>query len=116
MQSLDTTDADFESAFKRLLDRAADSDRDVEPVVRGIIDRLRDEGDTALLEFTRQFDQLDVGAAAELEMSAERLSSATDALDRATLEALQHAVNRVREYHEHQRQESWQYTEPLPAG
>jgi histidinol dehydrogenase len=81
-------------------------------VGRTVADILADiarRGDTALLAYTARFDGLEVDSAAELELPRERWEAALDAIDTAHRGALEKAASRIRAYHEHQLQESWQY-------
>jgi len=58
---LKTADPDFEDRFKLLLGLKREQAADVNAAVAAIIARVRAEGDTALIELTRQFDDLDLG-------------------------------------------------------
>jgi len=87
------------------------SDDAVLATVSGIINRVRQEGDTALIEFTRQFDRLQVDQASELELPPERLQQALKSISDEHRDALVVAADRIRSYAEHQKLESWSYTE-----
>lgn len=113
MRRLDTTQQDFETRLKALRSLQEDSSKEVERRVADIIREVRDRGDVALLEYTAQFDRLSVPLASELEISSQRLSSALNTIDKSHREALQYAGNRIRSYHEKQRQETWQYRDDL---
>ncbi len=108
---LNSKDPGFDSALGALLDRSTEVDRDIEIRVADIIAAVRNNGDSALLEYTRQFDRLDVVDAALLELSPARLDLALEQVDPEQRAALEDATIRVRDYHERQRQESWQYAE-----
>jgi histidinol dehydrogenase len=101
----------FDSELKQLLAWESVSDDAVAATVRDVLHRVRTEGDKALLEYTAKFDRLSVASAAELVVPAERLQQALATIPEPQREALQVAADRVRSYHEHQRQESWQYRE-----
>ena len=58
---LKTADPDFEDRFKLLLGLKREQAADVNAAVAAIIARVRAEGDAALIELTRQFDDLDLG-------------------------------------------------------
>lgn len=108
---LDTVVAGFDKRLETLLAWESVSDTGVQQAVTDIVGRVRREGDTALLEFTRRFDRLEVTDAAQLEIPAGRLQEAYEGLPEAERNALTAAAERVRGYHEKQKQESWQYTE-----
>lgn len=109
MQRLATTDADFALRLAALTEWEAGLDATVEQTVSGILADVRSRGDAALLEYTARFDRLQLASAAELEIPRERIDAALAAIPAAQREALEQAAARVRSYHEHQRQDSWQY-------
>ena len=89
-------------------ERAALFDRDagVESVredVRGIVDRVRDEGDVAVREFCREFDGVEVG---NLDVTDAAAAAHEDA-DPELLAAIRDAADNVREFHERQRPDDW---------
>ncbi|OEY65190.1 histidinol dehydrogenase [Marinobacter sp. X15-166B] len=103
--------ADFDAELGRLLAWEGSVDQQVNDSVRHILQAVKSEGDAAVLRFTTQFDQLDAASVAELEIPPERLQQALQTIPAAQREALQQAAQRVRDYHEHQVQASWQYEE-----
>jgi histidinol dehydrogenase len=108
---LDTREADFQQQLDQLLAWEQSTDNAVVITVTEILDDIRKRGDAALLEYTQKFDRVDVSSAAELELSKDDLQGALDAIDSSHREALEHAASRVRAYAEHQKMESWSYTE-----
>ena len=66
-------------------------------------------GDEALLEYTARFDRLAVCSATELEVGRARQAQALQTIDPRHRAALESAAQRIRTYHEHQLQQSWQY-------
>ena len=87
------------------------SDDSVNQRVLDIIKAVRERGDAALVDFTRQFDGLDVKSMADLILPRERLELALTRITAPQREALEVAAARVRSYHEKQKQDSWSYTE-----
>jgi len=111
IQRLDSAAADFWPSLERLLAWESVSDDAVLDTVRGIIDDVRGRGDAAVLEYTARFDRLQAASLAELEIDAARLQQAWQALPAEQRTALETATGRLRAYHEHQRMDSWSYTE-----
>ena len=111
LQQLDTQDSDFWAQLENLLAWEASSDTAVQDTVKDILARVKSEGDAAVLEFTNRFDRMNVRSLAELEISLDRAQAALANIPAAQREALEAAAMRVRSYHEHQKQDSWQYTE-----
>ena len=112
MRRLSTSDDDFEVRFGALLVGDAVRDAGVEKIVADIVADVRARGDAALLEYTRRFDGLDATDARALRVDDARLHAAFEALPAPQRDALLFAAERIRSYHEHQRQESWSYREP----
>ncbi len=108
---LSTADAGFERELARLLAFEAAQDESVERATAAILDRVRDEGDAALLELTERFDRWRPGTAAALEIDRHAARRALEGLPAAEREALDFAAARIRDYHERQRQESWRVEE-----
>ena len=108
---LDTNQADFDERLTRLLAWESVSDNSVQQTVQDIVSNVRTQGDEALLQYSCQFDRLDVKDASQLVVTKERLQQAYDAITDAEREALIVAANRVKTYHQHQKQETWTYEE-----
>ena len=104
--------ADFAQQMDELLAWEAVSDAGVQTAVTNIVNDVRARGDEALIEYTNKFDRTSVATMAELELSQEQLQAALDGLSDAERTALVTAAERVRAYHEKQKQDSWSYTEP----
>lgn len=109
MQRLDTRSADFDQRLEALTAWEEGLDASVEAAVAEIIAAVRQRGDAALLEYTARFDDRSLSSAAHLEVSPQRLQEALATIPAPQREALEQAAARVRSYHEHQRQASWQY-------
>ena len=87
------------------------SNNDVEQTVADILQQVRSRGDSALIEYSNRFDRRDLASVESFCLSAEDLHVALDTIAPETREALEIAAGRIRDYHRHQLQESWQYQE-----
>ncbi len=103
--------SDFAAQMDELLAWEAVSDTGVQEAVNNIVNDVRQRGDAALIEYTNKFDRTRAATMADLELSQEQLQAALDGLDDKQRDALVIAAQRVRDYHEKQKQDSWQYTE-----
>lgn len=101
--------SDFPGRFESLLAATAESDPEVDAVVREIVAAVRRDGDSAVLEYTRRFDAVTAGVLSELRVPAEDLDAAWHVIGAGERSALTEAAARIRRYHEHQRQDSWHY-------
>lgn len=111
IKRLDYSQPDFEQQLSHLLAWDAVSDHAVATTVDNILGDVKARGDAAVLEYSNRFDQLSASSMAELVIPAERLQLALDTIPADQRQALEQAALRVRNYHQHQRQESWSYTE-----
>ena len=111
LRRLDAADADFSRQLDHLLSWESVSDDGVNQTVLDIIAEVRSRGDAALVDYTRRFDGLDVASMAELILPRERLELALTRISGEQRQALETAAERVRSYHERQKQDSWSYTE-----
>jgi len=111
LRRLDSTDADFQARLDALLAWEQVSDAQVEQTVRAIIADVRARGDAALVEYTNRFDRLQARGVADLEIARERLQRALAAIPAQQRAALERAAARIRAYAEHQKVQSWSYTE-----
>ncbi|WP_411860468.1 histidinol dehydrogenase [Halioxenophilus sp. WMMB6] len=111
MRVFNTQQADFEQQLQALLATDLTVADGVQTAVDHIIAEVRSRGDQALVDFTAQFDRWQPQSAASLEVPQAALTAALERISEQEREALTLAAERVRQYHEHQRQESWQYTE-----
>ena len=111
LRCLDASAADFAAALARLTAFEKAQDAAVDATVAAIVADVRERGDAAVLEYTARFDRLHAKSVAELELPAEELKAAFDALPRLKRDALATAAERIRAYHERQRALSWSFTE-----
>jgi histidinol dehydrogenase len=115
VKRLNSKDAGFKETLLSSLSLPMADDEAIDAAVVNILAKVKTEGDTAVLAFTKQFDRLHVSSVAELEISQEELKQAYEGLSVEQKNALGIAAQRVRAYHEKQRIEagchSWEYEE-----
>ena len=111
IKQLNSIDDNFSTQLSELLHRDTAEQRNIDGQVEAIIEKVRQNGDEALCEFSAKFDQYDVGSVSLLEITKERLEQAASEIDVAQFSALTIAADRVKRYHEKQLQGSWEYEE-----
>lgn len=111
IKQLDASQADFWPQLETLLAWEGVSDDKVTTIVREILAAVKQNGDSAVIEYSRRFDRVKAQAMADLEISLDRAKAALENIPQAQRDALEAAADRVRQYHEHQKQASWSYTE-----
>ncbi|AVZ79979.1 histidinol dehydrogenase [Zoogloeaceae bacteirum Par-f-2] len=111
IRRLDAREPEFLATLDALLAFEAQADERIDAAVTEILRTVRSTGDAAVIEYTRRFDHLDVASMAELELPHAQLKAALDSLTIEQREALRIAADRVRQYHERQKIDSWSYQE-----
>ena len=106
---LSTDQADFVERLDALTAWSEERDAEVAARVQSILADVRSRGDAAVIEYSNRFDRRNVVSFDELEVSRDRMQQALAGVPAAQREALEQAAERVRDYHQRQRQESWQY-------
>ena len=117
IRKLDSSQDGFQQSLDTLLAFEADTDAAIETSVAKILADVKTRGDAAVLEYTNRFDRIPHGGAAEMaafDISQAELQAALNGLPSAQREALQIAAQRIRAFHERQREElrGFSYTEP----
>ena len=108
---LDTRSPDFENRLKAMLNRAMIGNPETNRVVENILADVRQRGDVAVLEYTQRFDRFEAASIAQLSVSKEQMQISLQRLPASQAHALKAAADRIRSYHEKQKQTSWQYQE-----
>jgi histidinol dehydrogenase len=116
VRKLDSTAPDFKQQLSKLLAFEAETDDAIESAVAKILADVKARGDAAVLEYTNKFDRIPGGAAsmAAFDIGQDELQAALASLPNAQRQALQTAADRIRVFHERQKQElnGFTYTEP----
>jgi histidinol dehydrogenase len=117
IRKLDSSAADFKQQLTKLLAFEAETDDAIESAVAKILADVKRRGDAAVLEYTNKFDRIPNGGASSMaafDLHQDELKAALDSLPDAQRSALQTAAERIRVFHERQKQElnGFTYTEP----
>lgn len=83
---------------------------DIEKKVREIIFSVKKEGDRALLEFTEKYDGAKLNSSGIL-VSPEEWNIASQETKEDLLEVIKEAIKKIKNYHLHQKENSWFTTE-----
>lgn len=84
--------------------RASRGGSAIERVVHSILSDVKKNGDEAVLRYTRKFDYAD---AKSLLFRPSEISKFADKADRKIVKALEFSAERIRRFHEMQKEESW---------
>jgi histidinol dehydrogenase len=116
IRKLDSTAPGFKETLDALLAFEAETDDAIESAVAKILADVKKRGDAAVLEYTNKFDRIPGGGAASMaafDLRQDELQAALASLPEAQRAALQAAADRIRVFHERQKQElnGFTYTE-----
>ena len=104
---LDSRQPDFSKALHHRLAYEQGQDEAIAQTVKQILADVRLRGDAAVLDFTERFDRLKAQTMGDLELPPQALKAAFERLGHDQRSALAAAADRVRVFHEAQRQTSW---------
>jgi histidinol dehydrogenase len=111
IQRLHANTDGFDAQLDALLAWSSVSDPTVAATVAEILQAVKSQGDPALIDYTNQFDRRNVRDIDELVISQVQLQQALESIPAEQRHALEVAAERVRHYHQHQVQNSWQFTD-----
>ncbi|MBR3425273.1 MAG: histidinol dehydrogenase, partial [Neisseriaceae bacterium] len=111
MKRLSTQSANFYQELNDLLAFETAQNADIDQIVAEICQTVAQQGDRAVIEYTNRFDHTNAQTMADLRLSQDELKHAFDRLPESVQTALKTAAKRIQQYHERQKQQSWQYTD-----
>ena len=100
--------SDFLDFLDILQVRGTVSDSAVEQNVKEILRDVKDNGDSAVLKYTKKFDDK---KAVKLTVSAAEINKFADKASPEIVKALEKAARRIRKFHEMQAESSWTFSE-----
>jgi len=107
MKIFKTTDNNFENEFNEILARGAMDIDNVAPIVKNILDEVKNDGDSALIRHISKFDKWNPTNGADLKISTDDMKKAYENIDEKLKKALNLAYDRIKSYHEKQLPKSW---------
>ena len=111
MKYLNTQSASFRADLQALLAFETAQDPCVDKTVAAICMDVQQRGDVAVVEYTNKFDGTNAQSMADLTLSQEDLKAAFFRQPENIQTSLNTAAERVKKYHEKQKQQSWSYTD-----
>ncbi|TVR18931.1 MAG: histidinol dehydrogenase [Anaerolineaceae bacterium] len=103
-----------EGQLAAIMRRAEKDISDLLPTAQGVIDRVRSEGDAAVLDYARQFDAKDFQADM-LKATPADFAAAREQVSAEVVAAIQLAHDNIRRFHEEQMPEQMWFTEVRPG-
>ena len=111
MKKLRVDEETRQKIFDDLLKRSPDNYGKYEETVREILDRIREEGDHALFDYTARFDGCSLNKAT-VRVTDEEIEEAYGKVDADLLAVVRKARENIRTFHEKQLQRSWFDSDP----
>ncbi|HUL00433.1 MAG TPA: histidinol dehydrogenase [Nitrospirota bacterium] len=111
MKIIDAQQCDVAAELKRIVNRGETATDEVAVAVKEIVDRVRREGDPAVLEYTEKFDKVKLNLK-HIKISPEEIKEAYTNVEPKKVEALKLAAKNIKVFHEKQKHTSWISQEP----
>ncbi len=106
MKIIDSQQKDIITELRRIINRGEAATEEVAKAVREVVERVRKEGDPAVLEYTEKFDRATL-TLKDIKVSPEEIKGAYTKADTQKIEALKLAAQNIRVFHEKQKLSSW---------
>ncbi len=107
MKIINTKDDNFKHEFEELLQRGKLDMDGVTTIVKGLLDEIKNDGNTALKSHIAKFDRWEPSSDEALEVSVESMKEAYENIDKVLRDALHLAYNRIESYHQKLMPKSW---------
>ncbi len=95
-----------ENLLEDLLKRSPNHYTQYADTVQEIVDNIKENGNQALFEYTKNFDKADINES-NVKVTKEEIEEAYKEVDEHLLEVIRKALTNIRSYHEKQKQYSW---------
>ena len=106
MKILDSKQKDIVAELKRLIDRGETATEEVAATVKEVVERVRKEGDPAVLAYTEKFDRVKL-TLKDIRVTPDEVKDAYSRVDPKKVDALKLAARNIRSFHEKQKISSW---------
>ena len=107
---LDSRDKGFAAAFQALLEAKRETAADVDDAVARILANVREKGDAAVIDYTRQFDGFEL-TDRTMRLTANEIAAARAQVDKDVLAALELAAGRIADFHKKQAPKGLDFTD-----
>lgn len=106
MKIIDSQQKDILTELKRIIGRGEAATEEVAAAVKEIVERVRKEGDPAVLEYTEKFDKVKL-TLREIKVTSEEIRDAYSKVEQKKVDALKLAAKNIQAFHEKQKLSSW---------
>ena len=106
MKIVSSQEKNFSAVVKQVVNRSVQQSGQVESSVKEILQAVERRGDAAVLHYVKKFDRITLRSK-QLQVTADEIRHAHDTIGAAEKAALQFAADRIRQFHERQRTNTW---------
>ena len=106
MKIIDSQQKDIAIELRRIVNRGETATEEVAVAVQEVVDRVRKEGDPAVLEYTEKFDKVKL-TLKDIRVSPEEIKDSYGKVETKKVEALRLAARNIRAFNEKQKMSSW---------
>lgn len=106
MKVIDSKYQDIASELRRIINRGEAASEEVAAIVKEVVERVRKEGDPAVLAYTERFDRVTLSLK-DMRVTPEDIRDAYNRVDPKKVEALRLAAHNIRAFHEKQKNGTW---------
>ncbi len=106
MKIIDAQQKDVVTELRRIINRGEAATEEVAAAVKTIVERVRKEGDPAVLEYTEKFDKAKLSLK-DIRVSPDEIRAAYAKVEPKKVEALKLAAQNIRAFHKKQKMSSW---------
>ena len=106
MKIIDSQQKDIVAELKRIINRGETASEEVAAVVKEVVERVRKEGDPAVLAYTEKFDRVSL-TLKNIRVTPEEIKDAYSRAETKKVDALKLAAANIKSFHEKQKLSSW---------
>lgn len=106
MRILKLTEETKKNLLESLLKRSPNSYKQYEDSVNSIVEEVKENGDSAVFAYTKQFDGAEIHKE-NIRVTKEEIEEAYGLLDEKLIDVMKKSLENIRSYHEKQKQYSW---------
>jgi histidinol dehydrogenase len=106
MKIIDSQQKDILGELKKIASRGEAATEEVANAVKEVVERVRKQGDPAVLEFTEKFDRVSL-TLKDIKVTPDEIKDAYAKAEAKKVDALKLAARNIRSFHEKQRISSW---------
>lgn len=107
LKLLEVNESNKQKLIDELKERCEETKDEVVASVKNILSKVKEEGDKALFDFTKNFDKVEL---TELEVSAQEIDKCFDKVEDNFIQALEEAKANIEAYHEKQKANGFMMT------